>query len=303
MTAYGVADLAVAKGQGAQTAAAANSLMNNGNSRFGVKGTEDLGGGLSMSFNFEQAVNMANGATDVSVTKDPVTGAVTAVTANTWQRNAFMELGGGFGSLRAGRSLSPEFYATAAFEATGTANYSAVANKFGFGNGSRNDANISYTTPSLNGLKVTVGTVMAGNNSGNSKTQASAVYANGPLTVAVAYGKTENAEKNTLIGGSYDLGVAKVSAGYYDPKGVVKGYSLGVSVPMGAWTFTADAARDTGSATKSTDTVLEAKYALSKRTTVYAVSYHSAGTTGATAAAAGGYALGTTNGIGVRHNF
>ena len=275
VTAYGVADLSVAKATGAQTAASANGTLNNGNSRFGVKGTEDLGGGMTMSFNFEQAVNMANGATD----------------ANTWQRNAFMELGGGFGSLRAGRSLSPEFYATAAFEATGTANYSAVAALFGFGNGSRNDANIAYTTPSLNGLKVTAGTTMAGNNGGNSKTQVAATYANGPLTVAAAYGKTENAEKNTLMGASYDLGVAKVVAGYYDPAGAKKGYSLGVSMPMGAWSFTADAARDTGSATKSTNTVLEAKYALSKRTTVYAASLN----VGATSV--------RTTGLGVRHNF
>ena len=297
VTAYGVADLSVAKADGKQTAASANALLNNGNSRFGVKGTEDLGGGLSMSFNFEQAVNMANGATD----------------ANTWQRNAFMELGGGFGALRAGRSLSPEFYATAAFEATGTANYSAVANKFGFGNGSRNDANVAYTSPSFGGLKVTVGTTMAGNNSGNSKTQVAATYANGPLTVAAAYGKTENAVKNTLIGGAYDLGMAKVAAGYYDPAGAIKGYSLGVSVPMGAWTFTADMARDTGSATKSTDTVLEAKYALSKRTTVYAVSYNAKGNTAALTAAGtdatkitaanAARPLGTTTGIGIRHNF
>ena len=284
MTLYGVADLSVAKATGAQTAASANGLLNNGNSRLGVKGTEDLGGGTTMSFNFEQGINMGNGAAD----------------SVAFKRAAWMELGGGFGSVRAGQSLSPQFYATANYELTGMANYSAVANKFGFGGESnpRNNANIAYTTPSFGGLKATLGTVMAGNNSGNAKTELTATYNNGPVAAAATYSKTANSDsKATTIGGSYDFGVAKVAAGYFDPAGVMKGYSLGVSVPMGAWTFTADAARDTGSATKSTDTVLEAKYALSKRTTVYAVSYHAGG------AGLGGLATGTTSGVGIRHNF
>ena len=207
-----------------------------------------------------------------------------------------MELGGSFGSLRAGRSLSPQFYGTANYELTGMANYSAVANKFGFGAKAapRNDANIAYTTPSFGGFKVIAGTKLAGNNSGNAKTELVALYNNGPIAAAATYAKTANSQdKATSIGGSYDLGMAKVAAGYYDPAGAVKGYSLGVSVPYGAWNFVADVARDTGSAVKSTTSVLEAKYALSKRTTVYAVSYHA----GATAASS------TTNGVGIRHNF
>jgi predicted porin len=67
---------------------------------------------------------------------------------------------------------------------------------------------------------------------------------------------------------------------------------------MGAFTFTADMAQDTISrAANSTDTdfLLEAKYALSKRTFVYGV-YMMDGK-GKTASDVNGYAL------GLRHNF
>ena len=79
---------------------------------------------------------------------------------------------------------------------------------------------------------------------------------------------------------------------------VTEGYSLGASIPMGAFTFTADMAQDTISrAASSTDTnfLLEAKYALSKRTFVYGA-YVMDGK-GKTAEDASGYSL------GLRHNF
>jgi predicted porin len=275
VTLYGVADVSVAKATGAKVAASANGLLNNGNSRLGVRGTEDLGGGLKASFNFEQGINLATGATD----------------ANTWQRNAFMALSGGFGELYAGRRLSPQFYAVAAYELTGTANYSAVATKFGFGGGSRNDAFIGYTTPNMGGLTATIGTKLAGNNGGNAKTEFNAIYKAGPVAVGLGYDKTSGAQKSVTLGGSYNLGVATVAAGFYDPAGAKKGYSLGASTKLGNVALTFDLARDTGSAVKSTDYVLEGKYALSKRTFGYGVFYRN----GATKV--------NTYGVGVRHNF
>ena len=88
VTLYGVADIGLAKtnkaglGYGNDSLqATANGTLNNGNSRLGVRGVEDLGGGLKASFNFEQGINLANGATD----------------AVTWQRAAFAALSGNFG--------------------------------------------------------------------------------------------------------------------------------------------------------------------------------------------------------------
>ena len=56
VTLYGVADVSVAKATGAKVAASASGLLNNGNSRLGVRGSEDLGGGMKANFNFQAGV-------------------------------------------------------------------------------------------------------------------------------------------------------------------------------------------------------------------------------------------------------
>lgn len=288
VTLYGVADVAVGKQSNVAAdkfRAFAADKLNNGDSRFGLKGTEDLGAGLKANFNFEAGVNIANGATGTSG-------------GNLFSRGAWVELAGGFGSLRAGRSLSPSFYGIAAYELTGTANYSSLVGQFGLGAGSRNDAMVAYTTPSLSGLTVTVGHVLAGNDAnttlaGNqSKLDLNAIYTAGPLTAAATYGKVQEAAKaSTSFGGAYNFGSFKLAASYQDPADARKGFTIGATAPVGPVALTFDLARDTGSATKSTDYVLEAKYALSKRTFAYGV-YHRDGS-----------AKSNTVGVGVRHNF
>ena len=287
VTLYGVADIGVVKtnkaglGYGNDSLqASANGWLNNGNSRLGVRGVEDLGGGLKASFNFEQGINLANGATD----------------AVTWQRAAFAALSGNFGEIYAGRRLSPSFYGVAAWELTGTANYSAVANQFSFaGAGSRNNAHIGYTTPNFGGLTATLGTTLKGNDASaadglQSKYDFNVIYKGGPISAGLSYNKVQGAEKNWSLGAAYNLGVATVAASYQDPAGDRKGFTIGASAPMGPVTLTFDIARVT-SGVKETDYVLEAKYAVSKRTFTYAALYRDG--------------LTKTNGVGVglRHNF
>ncbi len=287
VTLYGVADIGLAKtnkaglGYGNDSLqATANGTLNNGNSRLGVRGVEDLGGGLKASFNFEQGVNLANGATD----------------SVTWQRAAFAALSGGFGEIYAGRRLSPSFYGVAAWELTGTANYSATAAQFAFaGAGSRNNAHIGYTTPSFGGLTATLGTTLKGNDASaadglQSKIDMNVIYKGGPISAGLSYNKVQDTEKNWSIGASYNLGVATVAASYQDPAGDKKGFTIGASAPLGPVTLTFDIARVT-SGVKETDYVLEAKYAVSKRTFAYAALLRDG--------------LTKTNGLGVglRHNF
>lgn len=275
VTLYGVADVAVGKATGGKFGAMANGLANNGNSRWGLKGTEDLGGGLKANFVMEAGVNLATGATD----------------ANTFQRNAFMELAGNFGTVRAGRSLSPTFYGITSYELTGAANYAVIASQFGFTDATRNDAMIAYTTPDMSGLKATLGVKLAGNNAGNQKIDMNVIYKAGPVAAGLTYTKTDGQTKSFSLGGSYDFGAVKVAAGYFDPSDARKGFSLGASAPLGPVTLTFDLARDTGSAVKSTDYVLEGKYALSKRTFAYGVLHRKGATSVSTYA------------VGVRHNF
>jgi len=287
VTMYGVADLSLAKSNGTSTQMSGNGVLNNGNSRLGVRGVEDLGGGLKASFNFEQGINAESGATD----------------ANTWQRNAWVALSGGFGKFQLGRSLNPSFWGVAAWELTGAANYSAVFNQFGVAGGPfRNNSMFMYTTPNMGGFSGTLGYVAKPDNGGNAKVDMNLTYANGPLAVALSYFKVNSQPKGLALGAAYDFGMFKLAASLQDAPGASKGFTLGGTVPVGPVALTLDIARENGTGMKNTDFLVEAKYALSKRTFTYAVFYKDGDANGA---AAGGYNTGAKNhfGLGIRHNF
>ncbi|HEY5635200.1 MAG TPA: porin, partial [Burkholderiaceae bacterium] len=98
VTLYGVVDLSLSKAnQGGKTQMSGNGLLNNGTGRIGVRGTEDLGGGLKVSFNYEQGINGEDGTTDTVL--DTATKTNVQKTT-TWQRQANMSLSGGFGTLK-----------------------------------------------------------------------------------------------------------------------------------------------------------------------------------------------------------
>jgi predicted porin len=296
VTLYGVADISAGKTNvdGDEFRAMANSGLNNGNSRIGFKGIEDLGGGLKAGFNFEQNVSLADGSTGNGTT------IATSTDTDTFQRAAWLNLAGSFGEVRLGRSLTTSFYSVADWELTGTANYSAVANQFGFaGAGSRNDAAIMYFSPNFSGFKFGASTVLKGNTGTEAKYDFSLGYGNGPITASFAYNTQKGGKKGMALGGKYNFGAFAVAASYNDVKMeatsavVAKGFSLGGSANLGPVALTLDVARDTEA--KDTDVVLEAKYPLSKRTFAYGVMFRNG--KGKTADNVNGYAL------GLRHNF
>ena len=296
VTLYGVADVAVGKtnavGLGLANdkfQAIASNTLNNGTARWGLRGTEDLGGGLKAGFNFEAGLSMADGTGNLSG-------------GTPFARAANMSLMGGFGELRAGRSLTTSFYSLAAWELTGTANYSVVGAQFGFvGAGPRDSAAIMYFSPKMGGLQINASTVLKGNNAASkSKYDLGAIYGAGPLTVSAAYNKVQDGNEGMMIGGKYNFGGFAVAGGwqsYETDAGVTinEGFSIGVSAPMGPLTLTADLARDTEY--KDTNFLLEAKYALSKRTFIYGVYMSDGDGKGAATKNINGYSL------GVRHNF
>lgn len=315
VTLYGVADVAVGKagaiGSGLSNTisatanpnqlgvgsdkfqAIASSTLNNGNSRFGLRGTEDLGGGLKAGFNFEGGINIATGAGNTSG-------------GQLFSRAANISLMGGFGEVRVGRSLTTSYYSVASWELSGTANYSVVGNQFNYaGQGSRDSAQLMYNSPSFGGFKVSASTVLKGNglykNGVNdaAKYDLAGTYAAGPLTASLAYNKVDKQDSSMALGGKYDMGAFAV-AGSYQVVGRTnaqdkKGFTVGVSAPMGPVTLTADIARATNSNDKNTDFLLEAKYALSKRTFAYGVFVRDG-------AVSGGKSVNAYS-VGVRHNF
>jgi len=309
VTLYGVADAAIgqsgatgATGTGTATKAdtqfLSGSSMNNGTSRWGVRGTEDLGGGLKAGFNFEQGLSLTDGAA-----------------ASGFARAAWMNLSGGFGEVRLGRTLNPSFFALAAWELTGTANYSAVSSQFGqVTGGYRNNSQVAYTTPSFGGVTATLGYIAKGNDASTatgatglqSKVDLNVIYRGGPLAVALGYNKLGNlpaaapttlSDANVHVGASYDFGAFKLAGSFVDPAGPAEGFTIGGSTKLGPVSLVIDMARDTDA--KDTDVLVEVKYPLSKRTTAY-VAVLSNGDKKASAAVA---AVKNNYGLGIRHNF
>jgi len=296
VTLYGVADIALgavnATGVKSDANMKTNDAQNDGNSRWGIKVVEDLGGGMKATAQFEQNIDYSTGAADVAS-----------------GRYAYMALDGGFGRIKAGRTLSPSFFGVAAWELTGAANFSAVANQFGFaGGGSRNSREFSYTTPNMGGFSATLGyvTELDGMENGGlgSKLDANAIYAAGPLAVGLSYWKNDkvapgaSTDGNYSLGASYNFGAFILAGSFQDAAGPSQGWSLGARVPVGPWAFTVDVAQDTGF--DDTDYLLYAGYSLSKRTTAY-FDYRRDGKSNK----AGGKSAVDADiyGIGVRHNF
>ena len=301
VTLYGVADVGLVKSNGISAQMSSAGSMNNGTSRLGVRGVEDLGGGLKASFNFEHGLGLEDGAGNLSGGK-------------MWSRAAWLALQGGFGRFQMGRTLNPSFYGVAAWELTGTANYSVVGTQFDFtGQGPRTSSVFQYTTPNMGGFSGTIGYIAkpdniipAGDANGNAKYDLNLIYANGPIVAALSYNKTNgnNAsgasyKGNMALGASYDFGMAKVAGSIQNNGGPSKGFTIGATVPVGAFALTLDIARENGDGMKNTDFLVEAKYALSKRTFAYAVYYKDGDAPG------GVYKTGAKNhlGLGVRHNF
>jgi len=280
VTLYGVADAGVVKLAGDKTKMGSGTTMNNGTSRLGVRGVEDLGGGLKVGFNFETGLSLNDGAADKTF----------------WSRQANLWVGGNWGTFKMGRAFAPSYNGVAAWELTGAANYSVVANTYGYaGAGSRNNSQFSYKTPDgLGGFSGEIGYVAKGNSATDqSKWDANVIYANGPIAASLAANKLSGGKTNWALGGKYNFGTFAVAAGYNARRDGVRreGFNVGGQAQFGAFTVTADIARDrkNDAGKKYTNFLLEGKYALSKRTFVYVA----------------GLRLDDTNnyGLGLRHNF
>lgn len=294
VTLYGVADIGLqdTNAPGSKLQLNSSATMNNGNSRWGIRGTEDLGGGLKAGFNFEAGLSLDDGKTGQS-----------GGGGNYFSRAAYMTLAGGFGELSLGRRLNPAYYTAEAWALTGYANYLAGFSQFGAAvRGFRYSDMIMYTSPSFSGLTVQFGHVLKGDAGVGAINDLSLRYAQGPLSVAFDYNKQSNVPgSNKHLGASYDFGGFKLAGAWADPAGVAKGFVIGGTVKLGTVSLLAEFARDTNA--DDTDFLLEAKYPLSKRTFAYAA-YLQDGKkkNGAFNAATVGKNV-NGFGLGIRHNF
>ncbi|MFM0085799.1 porin [Paraburkholderia sediminicola] len=83
-------------------------------SRFGMTGVENLGGGVEVSFKLESGINIANGSTGNS-------------NGNLFGRQAWLQVGGNFGSLTAGLQFSPFVMALIESDARSASDFGSLA--------------------------------------------------------------------------------------------------------------------------------------------------------------------------------
>jgi predicted porin len=325
VTLYGIGDLYAGQKQTTNRAGVKvkNTVVDSGGlntSRFGMRGSEDLGAGLKAIFTLEAGLDIDTGAANLNG-------------GGLFSRQAFAGLSGNFGTATLGRQYTSMDQLRDATNNTYDANYFETTTRT-FGNGvvdysPRTANSFAYATPVFSGFSATV--VLG---TGEDKTATASAsrnnsfhikYANGPLLVGYAYQNEKfNAGPSTLsnpvggttaagtgerdynyFGASYDFGVARVTGGYNIAKqenatvnGEDKEYQFGVSVPFGAASVAAGYTRSKSDTTnaKGTGYSLIGTYDLSKRTRLYVGGKSEKFTVGAVARNSGVVA-------GVRHAF
>jgi predicted porin len=262
-------------------------------SRFGLKGSEDLGGGLKANFLLEAGYDISTGAAN------NYTNPYTGQTSNAiFGRQSWVGVSGGFGEIKLGKMWTPYDEVKGSGAGAFDANIFAPANAIWASNTyqDRPGNSIYYSTPNFSGFSA-AGMYSFGENKGRNAQglllkageigSLNVQYAGGPVAVALAYqierqgnltvGANPNKVKYTQLNGSYDFKVAKLLAAYGNVKeGNAKAneYQIGVDVPLGAVTVSTGIANSkvtgvSAAAIKSTAFGLAAKYELSKRTFLY----------------------------------
>lgn len=273
VTLYGRVDLSV--GSEKKLGAPSTTKMFHGGdgglttSRWGFRGTEDLGGGLKASFKVENRFNPDDGTS-----QDPF-----------FKGESTLSLAGDFGEIKLGRSTTvfddviAISNSSSAFDSAFTpANYGVYGS--GGNYSSRFNNKVTYLSPTMGGLYA--GIDYAFDEDATVKAEKMAVkvgYKAGALNVALAYQDEKTVADYTAISAAYDFGVASVSGGYVKRGGTAATgddteYTVGVTVPFGAMAVSAGYAgskTEVANATsaKASGFGVGATYALSKRTKAY----------------------------------
>jgi predicted porin len=255
VTFYGKVDLGVSSttATGAVNQGLQVSSGNYEGSRFGVKGSHELTGGLKIDGHYQFRVDAAGNDTTVQDT-----------------RVATLGLSGGFGSLAAGLNWTP-YDSAFGFDQLEYNGFSAANAAWYYGgahgdNGTTGSGtakkSIAYSTPDMNGFNATVMYANIGDKTATADSVPyvglGANYATGPLSFNFGYEQVASTvhlgtaalpgEKTTamVMGAAYNLGVATVGVGYQqanvDANGADwkdAGFSLSVSAPVSATTTVA----------------------------------------------------------------
>ena len=291
-------------------------LFNNA-SRFGFKGTEDLGGGLKAGFQLESGFNSDTGAS----------------AATFFGRQSEVNLSGGFGTVRLGNFFPESYYATADYVSmhnhdTGSSADALYYDPVWFGAlGTKNK--VGYRSPTFGGLVVDAAVILhekAANTRNKNGYDLAANYNLGALSLGAGYSSVDS-NYQAALRGLYTFGNFTVGAYYQRNKddnailgtgaGSRNNFRLSAMYVMNASEFHVNVGRankwSNVSDSAATQWTLGYNYNLSKRTKVY--TYYTKVNNGKNASY--GYATKDENNnviranglntssfaVGVRHNF
>ncbi len=331
---YGLIDLGVAhfSGGAAGNVTQLSSGVQSG-SRIGLKGTEDLGGGLKAIFQAETGF-CANGNTGAAGSSSYCTGGPGG--PGFFGRQAYAGLTGDFGTVTAGREYTLTFLDQATIDPFGYGLTGSISNIGTVGVPARTSQTVAYVSPNMSGFTVAgayifgaglqyINPALQYKSTGGYNLQGG--YANGPIAATLTYMRVNDANgnaivKDTEISGSYDFGVAKIAAYYSDNKpdaitnkDEMKAYMLGATIPVGPGSILASYTGLKDSTTSNMGAKQYAigyTYSLSKRTNLYTSYAHISNDTGAMYAVGdatdGGFAPAagqSSSGfaVGMRHQF
>lgn len=219
VTLYGVVDAGltyankVPNGNGGGSSRFGLDSGNLSGSRWGLRGVEDLGGGLKGIFDLESGFNVDNGTS--------------AQGGRLFGRAAYVGLQGQWGQLTLGRQQNLLYDFSLIYDPNAVATRYSVAAQDAFMAG-RADNAVKYIG-TFGGLSVNAlysfnrdGNEQAGLNKLGREWSLGANYAGGPFGVGVVYdqsnstavGTVDNKEQRATIGGTYAFGPAKLYAGY-----------------------------------------------------------------------------------------
>lgn len=287
-----------------------------GGSRWGLRGSEDLGGGLKANFVIESGFAGDTGQGN----------------AKLFDRQAYVGLSSSsIGEIRLGRqqTLTREVdlvVGDISAEGELTVQEQVAPGRILYQNfGNRVDNAVQYLSPNFGGFQIR-GLVAAGEGVTARQQGVALMYTGGPLKAGLSYeayadgpGGDGSYNEVMLLGASYDFGVATLLGSYQNTKDFgsatsdtvlvdgarvedVQGYNVGVMVPFGAFQFrvqyTSSTLEREGASDLDQDKYgASLRYSLSKRTQLYAVATKRGGDDDET------YTRDTQVAFGIGHNF
>lgn len=271
VTLYGKVDLGVGK----KTGTANKEVMDAASSRVGIKGVEDLGGGMKALFGFEHRFNPDTGK---DATNDSSNGSAPGNASNTfWNGYSTVGLGGTFGSVNLGRQYTSSFsLAQNVFDPFGSDTVAGLRDtSLRVAPARMRVANSIRYDGAFGGVKVAAD--IAERTTGTDRPYSvAAQYAAGPVLAAISYENPEGGSDKLLNAGvAYTFGPAKLalagSTGKNAANASVKGYLIGATVNVGpaGRVLVGYAQNKVGSADADKKASVGYRHDLSKRTFLY----------------------------------